>query len=80
MKRIHLIAVFLFATVFSKAQTNPPTDLGTIQQNLKKLDVLGSVLYVAAHPDDENTRLLAYLARRGFTGSEIGALVKQVVG
>ncbi len=29
---------------------------------LKKLNVLGSVLYVAAHPDDENTRLLAYLA------------------
>jgi LmbE family N-acetylglucosaminyl deacetylase len=26
------------------------------------LDVLGSVLYVAAHPDDENTRLLAFLA------------------
>ena len=26
------------------------------------MDVLGSVLYVAAHPDDENTRLLAYLA------------------
>jgi regulatory protein len=25
-------------------------------------------------------RLLAYLARRGFTGSEIGAVVKQVVG
>ena len=34
-----------------------------IEQNLKKLDVLGSVLYVAAHPDDENTRLLAYLAQ-----------------
>jgi len=63
MKRIHLIVVLLFTTAFSKAQTNPPTDLGTIQQNLKKLDVLGSVLYVAAHPDDENTRLLAYLAQ-----------------
>jgi LmbE family N-acetylglucosaminyl deacetylase len=63
MKRIHLIVVFLLTTAFSKAQTNPPTDLGTIQQNLKKLDVLGSVLYVAAHPDDENTRLLAYLAQ-----------------
>ncbi len=25
---------------------------------------LGSVLYVAAHPDDENTRLLAYLANQ----------------
>jgi len=35
----------------------------TIEQSFKKLDVLGSVLYVAAHPDDENTRLLAYLAQ-----------------
>ncbi len=33
-----------------------------ILQDLKKLKVLGSVLYVAAHPDDENTRLLAYLS------------------
>ena len=24
---------------------------------------MGSVLYVAAHPDDENTQLIAYLAR-----------------
>lgn len=30
---------------------------------LQKLKVLGSVLYVAAHPDDENTRLLAYLSK-----------------
>lgn len=29
---------------------------------LRKLGVVGSVLYVAAHPDDENTNLLAYLA------------------
>lgn len=29
---------------------------------LKKLNTVGSVLYIAAHPDDENTRLLAYLA------------------
>ncbi|MEO9022076.1 MAG: PIG-L family deacetylase [Ginsengibacter sp.] len=33
-----------------------------IFQQIKKLDVLGSVLYVAAHPDDENTRLLAFLS------------------
>jgi LmbE family N-acetylglucosaminyl deacetylase len=35
----------------------------TIQQSFKKLNVLGSVLYMAAHPDDENTRLLAYLSQ-----------------
>jgi LmbE family N-acetylglucosaminyl deacetylase len=29
---------------------------------MQKLNTVGAVLYVAAHPDDENTRLLAYLA------------------
>jgi LmbE family N-acetylglucosaminyl deacetylase len=33
-----------------------------LQQALERLGTVGSVLYVAAHPDDENTRLLAYLA------------------
>ena len=32
-------------------------------QALRKLNVLGTVLYVAAHPDDENTRLIAYLSK-----------------
>ena len=32
-------------------------------QAIKKLNVLGSVLFVAAHPDDENTRLIAYLSK-----------------
>ena len=30
---------------------------------IDRLNVLGSVLMIAAHPDDENTALLAYLAR-----------------
>jgi len=38
-----------------------------ILQNIKKLNVLGSVLYIAAHPDDENTRLLGYLAMKNYT-------------
>ncbi|MFT4093976.1 MAG: PIG-L family deacetylase [Niabella sp.] len=33
-----------------------------ILQHIKKLNVLGAVLYIAAHPDDENTRLITYLA------------------
>jgi LmbE family N-acetylglucosaminyl deacetylase len=33
-----------------------------IKLGLRKLNFLGSVLYVAAHPDDENTRVIAYLA------------------
>jgi len=63
MNRIRLIAALLLFTQFAIAQTAPPTDIATIEQNFKKLNVLGSVLYVAAHPDDENTRLLAYLAQ-----------------
>lgn len=34
-----------------------------IQLALKKLNVTGAVLYIAAHPDDENTRLLSYLSK-----------------
>lgn len=38
-----------------------------IQQELRRFRELGSVLYVAAHPDDENTQLITYLARgRGY--------------
>ena len=29
-----------------------------IFQKIKKLNVLGNVLYLAAHPDDENTRFM----------------------
>lgn len=34
-----------------------------ILEDIKKLNVLGSVLYVAAHPDDENTRLISFLSK-----------------
>src|SRR5215218_2962205 len=44
------------------AQTPKTYTSSEILLQLKKLNVLGSVLYIAAHPDDENTRLLAYLA------------------
>src|ERR1700741_889046 len=63
MKHLKLLAAFLLTGIAALAQSAPPADLVSIQQSFKKLDVLGSVLYVAAHPDDENTRLLAYLAQ-----------------
>ena len=38
-----------------------------ILQQLRSFATLGSVLYIAAHPDDENTRIITYLARgRGY--------------
>jgi len=64
MTRQFLIFVSTFIWIKTvSAQTAPPADRVSIEQELKKLPVLGSVLYVAAHPDDENTRLLAYLAQ-----------------
>jgi LmbE family N-acetylglucosaminyl deacetylase len=55
---------FLLLISFSILKAQPPAKLNSadILLRLKKLNVLGNVLYVAAHPDDENTRLLAYLA------------------
>jgi len=45
------------------SQPTPVWNAADIKLQLKKLDTLGSVLYLAAHPDDENTRLLGYLAK-----------------
>ena len=54
----------LFLVPFSvSAQTSPQFNSAELKLGLKKLNVLGSALYIAAHPDDENTRLLAYLAK-----------------
>src|SRR3954471_20303603 len=39
----------------------------TIAQELHDFETMGSVLHVGAHPDDENTQLIAYLSRgRGY--------------
>ena len=55
-----LLGIFIFIisnAVFAQKPTNE------IYVGLKKLNVLGSVLYIAAHPDDENNTLLPYLAK-----------------
>ena len=54
---------FLLISSLSVAQTQPPYHAGELKQAIKKLNTLGSVLYFAAHPDDENTRLIAWLAK-----------------
>ena len=54
----------VLSILFSKVHAQSPAIYSSadILQQIKKLEVFGSVLYIAAHPDDENTRLLAYLA------------------
>jgi LmbE family N-acetylglucosaminyl deacetylase len=46
----------------AKSQTAPAADGAEIKLQMNRLNVLGSVLYLAAHPDDENTRLISYFA------------------
>ena len=55
-----LVWLFLLLPVLSYSQKQ--FSASEIRLRLKKLNFLGSVLYVAAHPDDENTRVIAYLA------------------
>jgi hypothetical protein len=43
--------------------TAPITPATAIEQQLREFNVLGTVLYVAAHPDDENSQLITYMAR-----------------
>ena len=57
-------ALFFISCILSiseVAQTPKTYTSSELLLQLKKLNVLGSVLYIAAHPDDENTRLLPYL-------------------
>lgn len=56
-----LIFTIHFASVLS-AQTPRRYNSSEIYKKIQKLNVLGNALYVAAHPDDENTRLITYLS------------------
>lgn len=47
-------------TGFAQQPPRQPS-AGELLRAIERLSVVGTVLYVAAHPDDENTRLLAYL-------------------
>tara|TARA_B100000287_G_scaffold115740_1_gene107710 strand:- start:317 stop:2794 length:2478 start_codon:yes stop_codon:yes gene_type:complete len=55
-----LLGLNIFYPIFS--QENNFYSSSNISSMLEKLNVFGKVLYIAAHPDDENTRLIAYLA------------------
>ncbi|WP_299890858.1 PIG-L family deacetylase [uncultured Lacinutrix sp.] len=56
-----LLLTILIANI-SNAQQPQKLNASEIHDAIKKLNFLGSVLYVAAHPDDENTRLISYMS------------------
>ena len=56
--------VLLFLPFLSIGQVPKTYTSSEIHHEIKKFNTLGIVLYVAAHPDDENTRLISYLANK----------------
>jgi hypothetical protein len=66
-----LTCVVLFSPIVLLSQPQKTYSASEIKLALKKLNVLGSVLYIAAHPDDENTQFLTFcsyekLCRTGY--------------
>ncbi|MGP8246882.1 MAG: PIG-L family deacetylase [Bryobacteraceae bacterium] len=59
---MRLAVSFLFAVVLW-AQPRPFSGAPDLEHSLRKLNELGSVMMIAAHPDDERTGVLAYFAR-----------------
>jgi LmbE family N-acetylglucosaminyl deacetylase len=60
MKKISILLLFVVTSTF--AQKPVQLSSSEIYQQIKKLRVLGNVLYLAAHPDDENTRFIGHCA------------------
>ena len=54
------ITFYCIPLIFGQAPEKPNS--GAIFESIQKLNFLGTVLYIAAHPDDENTRLISYFA------------------
>lgn len=64
MRKIQIQVFLLFFIGFQTSFAQQPQKPNSVEiyNQIKKLNFLGSVLYVAAHPDDENTRMISYLA------------------
>jgi len=61
-KHLLCLLIAVFAVWIIQAQKPKTPSASEIYESIQKLNFLGSVLYVAAHPDDENTRLIAYMS------------------
>ncbi len=70
---------------FANAQQPQKPNSAALYNQIQKLNFLGSVLYIAAHPDDENTRLISYLsnetkARTGYLSITRGDGGQNLIG
>ena len=85
MKYIVFLLMSLFVILPAIAQKPNKPNAAEIHESIKKLSFLGTVLYVAAHPDDENTRLISYFsnhvkARTGYLSITRGDGGQNLIG
>ncbi len=79
------LALLLLLGLQAAAQQPQKPNAAEIYSQIQKLNFLGSVLYIAAHPDDENTRLISYLsnekkARTGYLSLTRGDGGQNLIG
>ncbi|MFT7898785.1 PIG-L family deacetylase [Tenacibaculum ascidiaceicola] len=84
-KKVLLLLPFLLISLTISAQKPKKLTSNQIYEKVQKLNFLGSALYIAAHPDDENTRLIAYLsnhekARTGYLSLTRGDGGQNLIG
>ena len=84
-KQILTFTAFLLCLHITVAQNPKKLNSVEIFNKIEKLNFLGSVLYIAAHPDDENTRLISYLsneqkARTGYLSLTRGDGGQNLIG
>lgn len=70
--------LILLSFLFLSLQAQKPENLNSseILLKIKKLNFLGTVLYVAAHPDDENQRLISYFSNERLANTAYLALTR----
>ena len=84
-KNILTFILFFFSLTLIQAQQPKKPNASEIYESITKLNFLGTVLYVAAHPDDENTRLISYMsnhvkARTGYLSITRGDGGQNLIG
>ena len=57
-----VLTLFTLLLLVNSMTAQTQKTAGQIFSEIQKLNTVGTVLFVAAHPDDENTRMISYLS------------------
>lgn len=75
MKKLWLF-YFLFASSWAAMAQQKALTSSEILHGIQKLNTVGNAMYVAAHPDDENTLLIAWLSKEKKTRTAYFAMTR----